>query len=156
MNHAVVELHAATAAPDAWVGGGADFEERWAAHAHADEVVTRVERANVRELLALARALRSRRWRLVVWREGVRACRIGMAAPRVLRAAARAEERGLEVRIEGLPHCVMGPYARLAEPGENTEAPPPVCAGCSAVARCARPGAAYLARYGDAEFRALP
>lgn len=125
-------------------------------------VRTPITRSNARvlgELPPLLRARDVRRWALS-WPEAegddwtARVTRLGLGVPAALAAVARAESLGIEVRLCGIPLCVVGPYADRVVPsaprayGER-------CGGCRARAACGGVDAVYLARFGEGELRAL-
>jgi hypothetical protein len=75
-----------------------------------------------------------------------------MALPFVLHAASRAEALGIEVAIEGAPHCLLGPFVTRAVGAARTHPSP--CDTCSARAQCPGVDPAYVERFGTAELQA--
>lgn len=149
--------------PDAksheWVGGVAaesSFVEALA-EAKVQGATTPVTRSNMRVLAQMAELLAREavtRWRLcrVAFETDPdpRCPRLAMAVPRVLHAAAKAEQLGIRVELEGFPLCLLGPYARLAIDTERRHLPK-CCAPCILRQDCAGIDAGYAERYGDSE-----
>lgn len=82
--------------------------------------------------------------------------RLGIAVPHALRAAQRAERRGLVVATVGVPPCTMGPFARLCVPDPRPRRHAAPCGSCPSRRQCAGVDPWYLERFGSEELRAVP
>ncbi|MBL4683648.1 MAG: radical SAM protein [Nannocystaceae bacterium] len=122
---------------------------------------TVVTRSNFRVLAELPARLRA--WGVTAWSlrwpqttGGAEAAfdrivpRLGLAAPFVLHAAAVARREGLAVVIAGLPSCVLGPMAELAQTTRR-RSHGEVCNGCPSYDGCPGVDAHYLRRFGPGE-----
>ncbi|MEM6293854.1 MAG: hypothetical protein AAGA54_21440 [Myxococcota bacterium] len=127
-----IEVFGATGAlHDAIAGVPGDFDLRVAALESSPDalVVTGVTRSNARHLDALVPWLHARgvrRW-TQRWPGPVAAgsgpSRLGLVVPRMLHAAVLATRTGLQVRLLGIPPCLLGPHRHLAGPPEPVDAP---------------------------------
>jgi hypothetical protein len=79
---------------------------------------------------------------------------LGLAVPYALLSVDRARRAGVEAFVRGAPLCLVGPHADRCEPTAPRAFGAP-CEACSARARCPGVDPGYLARFGDAELRAL-
>lgn len=133
-------------------------------------VETCLTRSNARSAAALADMLTGARvtaWRLRLARaRGIddaarRLPSLGVCVPHVLRGADRAARDGVEVSFEGLPLCVLGPFARWQpthsprggahHDGQDAHAAP--CDRCTARDGCPGLAALHRARFGIRELR---
>lgn len=145
-------VHAPVAAAHDFIAGSAgDF----AAVRAAAAVSTLLVRSNLRVIGEMAAWLRGRGirgWRIVVPAgpvvDGVTP-RLAVALPYALQALVRAEQAGIAVRVEGAPHCLLGPYRGRGRGAGRAYAA--VCAECPARVACPGVEAAYLERFGAGE-----
>jgi hypothetical protein len=80
--------------------------------------------------------------------------RLGLALPYALHAVSGARRIGLPAWLSGAPLCALGPLAELRLDGEP-RAYGRACEGCAAREACPGVDAAYLARFGGDELRAV-
>ncbi|MEX1366601.1 MAG: hypothetical protein AB1Z98_25980 [Nannocystaceae bacterium] len=130
-------------------------------------VATRITRSSCRSLLPMVDWLVAssvQAW-VLVWPEVTPArreaaprmvARLGIAVPHALRAAQRAERRGLVVATVGVPPCTMGPFARLCVPDPRTRRHAIPCDSCPSRRQCSGVDPWYLERFGSEELRAAP
>ena len=79
--------------------------------------------------------------------------RLPLAIPFALHALDRAKKLGLPAAIAGAPSCLLGPFAARRPTPPRAFADP--CDRCAARSGCAGADPLYIARWGDAELRAL-
>lgn len=128
-------------------------------------VNTVITRSNYRELALLPAPLAGaevKAWHLV-WPQVIGRARINfarivptlsIAVPYMLHAVAKAESRSLKASITGVPHCLLGPYVRIAtEAAAGPTRFATKCSRCSLRSRCSGLDPRYMARFGDGELR---
>lgn len=160
----LVDLHADSATPHDFVTSEGSFERTLALLEQAKsedqtiEVRTWLTRATFRHLgnlPALLMEARVRTWHLHALPWGVAAVpRLAMAWPEALRAAKEAELAGIHVSTYGAPHCVLGPFSRLASQ-QLGQAFGAKCEGCNMRKECVGVDEGYLERFGDEDLRAI-
>ncbi len=161
-------LHGGRPEPHDWVAGEGSFHATARAIAAARErgltvvVASLVTRSNARVLIEMPSLLAA--WRVSSWvmvwprAEGElftsTVARLGLGVPAALAALDRARRIGVDARTVGIPLCTLGPYARYALAGAPRSFGER-CGSCAARERCPGVDAAYLARFGEGELRAL-
>lgn len=161
-------LHGARSEVHDWHASAGSFESALRAlgvartHGIRTAVLSRITRSNARVLVELPSLLKASGVALWVlaWprAEGdaftAVVPRLGLGVPPALAALERARRVGLEARVAGVPACVLGPFASSALPA-SPRAFGARCAGCASRPACSGVDAAYLARFGEAELRAM-
>jgi hypothetical protein len=128
-------------------------------------VGTTITRSSARSTAALAELLVE--VRVIGWHLALAAPRdrddaaarspsLGVCVPHVLRAADQAARGGVEVFFDGLPRCVLGPFARWQWAREGASASTEPCRGCPSRAQCPGLPALHHERFGARELRAVP